>query len=131
MAKNDHIAFRVSDLDAAIRFYTEALGLQLLFRKINQEVGEAYAMLQLDGGNLELVQTLGLEFVRPRIEPPYCPHLAIGTEDMEKTLGMLRGKSVEIVKGPLEVQGEEKWLYITDPDGNVIEYIQWAGSQGA
>jgi hypothetical protein len=24
-----------------------------------------------------------------------------------------------------EVEGEEKWIYISDPDNNVIEYIQW------
>jgi lactoylglutathione lyase len=131
MTRNDHTAFRVSDLDAAIRFYTESLGLRMLFRKVNPEVGEAYAILELEGGNLELIQTLDRPFVRPKVEPPYCPHLALGTDDMEKTLAMVRAKSVEIVQGPLEIAGEEKWLYISDPDGNIIEYIEWGGRQHA
>jgi len=50
MNKNDHTAFRVSDLDVAIRFYTESLGLRLLFRNVNNEEHEAYAFLQLEGG---------------------------------------------------------------------------------
>ena len=126
MIRNDHTAFRVSDLDAAIRFYTEALGLRLMFRKINLEAAEAYAFLELDGGNLELIQSLGAPFTRRQIEPPYCPHLAFRTDDMEQTMEMLLAAAIEIVKGPLEIPGEEKWLYISDTDGNVIEYIEWA-----
>ncbi len=129
MLKNDHTAFRVSDLGAAIRFYTEALGLRLMFRKVNEEVGEAYAFLELEGGNLELIQTLDEPFVRPRLQPPYCPHLALSTEDMKQTLEMVRAKSIAIVSGPLEIPGEEKWLYISDPDGNVIEFIEWSREQ--
>jgi lactoylglutathione lyase len=126
MLKNDHTSFRVSDLDAAIRFYTEGLGLRLLFRKANPAVGEAIAFLELDGGNVELLQTLELPFKRPQVEPPYCPHLAIRTDDMGKTLEMIRAAGIAVVHGPLEIPGEEKWLYICDPDGNVIEFIEWA-----
>ena len=130
MNKNDHTAFRVSDLDAAIRFYTESLGLRLLFRSINHEEQEAYALLELEGGNLELIQTLNAPFVRPKIEPPYCPHLALGTEDISKVLDMVRARGIEVVKGPLEIPGEEKWLYIRDPDNNVVEYIEWGSTKG-
>ena len=24
-----------------------------------------------------------------------------------------------------EIEGEETWVYFADPDGNVLEYIQW------
>jgi len=130
MNKNDHTAFRVSDLDAAIRFYTESLGLRLLFRSINHEEQEAYALLELEGGNLELIQTLNAPFVRPNIGPPYCPHLALGTEDISKVLGMVRAKGIGVVKGQLEIPGQEKWLYISDPDNNVIEYIEWGSTKG-
>jgi lactoylglutathione lyase len=125
MNKNDHTAFRVSDLDVAIRFYTESLGLRLLFRNVNNEEHEAYAFLQLEGGNLELIQTLNASFVRPKIEPPYCPHFALETEDMTKVLDMVRAKGINVVKGPLQIPGEERWLYVSDPDNNVIEYIEW------
>jgi lactoylglutathione lyase len=125
MHKNDHTAFRVSDLDAAIRFYTESLGLRLLFRSVNHKEQEAYAFLELEGGNLELLQTLNAAFPRPEIEPPYCPHLALETDDMAKVQDMISQKGIEVVKGPLEIPGQEKWLYISDPDNNVVEYIEW------
>jgi lactoylglutathione lyase len=38
---------------------------------------------------------------------------------------MIEEKRIPIVKGPLEIKGAEKWIYISDPDNNVIEYIQW------
>ena len=125
MRKNDHTAFQVSDMDAAIQFYTESLGLRLLFREINHEEREAFAFLELDGGNLELLQLLDQPFVKPVIKPPYCPHLALETEDMSQVLEMIAAKGLTVIKGPLEVPDKERWIYISDPDHNVIEYIQW------
>jgi lactoylglutathione lyase len=126
MIKNDHMAFQVSNMDESIKFYTEALGLRLMFRHVNPAEHEDYAFLELDGGNLELLQWLGDEsFEKPTIKPPYCPHLALTTDDMEATLKMIWEKHIPLIKGPLEIEGAEKWLYISDPDNNVIEYIQW------
>lgn len=129
MTKNDHTAYRVSDLDASIRFYTESLGLRLLFRRVNHEVQEAIAFLELDGGNLELIQTLDIPFKRPEPEPPYCPHLAIETQDMHQLLQRVQAGGIAVVKGPLEIPGHEKWLYICDPDNNVIEFIEWTSRE--
>ncbi len=125
MIKNDHMAFQVSNMDASIRFYTEALGLKLLFRHVNEEVREDYAFLELDGGNLELLQYLGAPFVKPEIKPPYCPHLALATDDMDETLRLFKERGIPVVKGPLENPGEERWVYVSDPDNNIIEFIQW------
>jgi lactoylglutathione lyase len=125
MIKNDHMAFQVSNMDASIRFYTGALGLKLLFRHVNEEVREDYAFLELDGGNLELLQYLGAPFVKPEIKPPYCPHLALATDDMDETLRLFTEHGIPVVKGPLENPGEERWVYVSDPDNNIIEYIQW------
>jgi len=125
MMKNDHLAFEISNMDQSIRFYTEVLGLRLLFRKVNEEEKEEYAFLDLDGGNLELLQQLGGEpFTKPTIKPSYCPHLAIATEDMTQTIRMIEENHIPIIKGLLE-NAESKWIYISDPDNNIVEYIQW------
>ncbi len=123
--KNDHVAFEVSNMDQSIRFYTQVLGLRLLFRKVNIEEQEDYAFLELTGGNLELLHWLdGKPFAKPTIKPPYCPHLALTSEDMNQTLRLIEEHHIPVIKGPLE-NAESKWIYISDPDNNVIEYVQW------
>ncbi len=125
--KIDHIAFRVADLDAAIKFYRDVLGLKLLSKTVDEEHGEAFAFLEMEGGALELLHLLNQaeEWRGPDIKPPYCPHLAIQSENLEQLASSLQQKGVPIVKGPLEIPGMVKWLYIADPDHNIIEFVQW------
>ena len=126
MQRADHFAFQVSDMDRAIRFYTERLGLKLLFRESSAEHQEEFAFLELDGGNLELLKKLDGSTFEPKAPvSPYCPHLAFSTNDMDATLAMIQEKDLTIVKGPLEVAGKVKWIYVSDPDQNVIEFIEW------
>lgn len=133
MLKADHIAFAVSDLDRAIEFYTEVLGLHLMFRKLDEEHHEAFAFLQLDGANLELLQALDernnpIPFEAPAPREPYCPHLALATSNLDDTCAILREHNVPLLKGPLEIPNSVRWLYLADPDNNVIEFVHWLNS---
>ena len=126
----DHFAFRVSDLDKSIKFYQEILGLKLLSKNIDDEHHEAFAFLELDGGNLELLQLLDennqpLYLAIPEVKQPFCPHLALKCDNLDKFISELKDKKVEIIKGALEIPGMVKWLYIADPDNNVIEFVEW------
>jgi len=122
----DHVAFQVSDIEAAIRFYEEKLGFALKSNSVNPEEQEAYAFLTLGDVRLELLQDLKEHaFQKPVVKPPYCPHLAIETDDMEGMVRRLKQAGVELLRGPLAIEGEETWVYFTDPDNNVLEYIQW------
>lgn len=126
----DHYAIAVSNLEAAIRFYTEKLGLKLLFSQVDENEHEAFAFLELDGGNLELLQELTEEnqpksYTKPEIHPPYCPHLALQTDNVDDVLQTAKWKGIPVVKGPLEIPGKVKWLYLHDPDHNILEFVQW------
>ena len=126
MPKLDHVAIEVSDMDRAIEFYTEKLGFNLKSRATNEEQQEDYCFLSSDGFHLELISDLKKSYDEQReIKRPYCPHICFQTDDMNETLNGLQAKKIEIIHGPLEIAGEETWLYFTDPDGNVLEYIQW------
>jgi lactoylglutathione lyase len=126
MKAYDHVAFQVSSMDAAIQFYVEKLGFALKSKAVNSEEREAYAFLALDDLRLELIQDLKqAQYSRPEVKPPYCPHLAIETDDMDGAVDQLRQRGVTILRGPLKVDGEETWVYFVDLDNNVLEYIQW------
>jgi catechol 2,3-dioxygenase-like lactoylglutathione lyase family enzyme len=126
----DHIAIQVSDLERAIRFYQDLFGLRLMFKQRDETHHEAFAFLELEGGNLELLQVLDEEnrpvpFARPEAKPPFTPHIALRSEDLADSEKDLKDKGVCILKGPLEIPGQVKWLYFSDPDGNVIELVEW------
>ncbi len=125
MLRNDHIALPVSDMDTAIQFYTEKIGLPLMSRNIDPAQQEEFAFLALQGGNLELLKSLAHPFEKPEIRPPYCPHLALATDDMALTLKMIEQRRIPIILGPLKIEGKVTWLYVADPDNNVIEFVQW------
>lgn len=121
----DHVAVQVRDLDTALNFYTNTLGLELKFRERDEAHGEAFAFLNVDGGDIELLQQLDGTWTPPPIQAPYCPHFALQCEDMDTLLKTLEEKNIPIVKGPLIIPDKVRWVYIQDPDNNIIEYVQW------
>lgn len=121
----DHCAFQVSNMDEAIEFYTKKLGFALNFRGINKDENEEYAFLDLGDARIELIQDLSTAYKKPEIKKPYCPHFCIEIEDMKEAIEMLERNNINIIRGPLEIAGEETWIYFSDPDNNVLEYIQW------
>lgn len=122
----DHTAFQVSNMQDSIDFYVNKLGFNLVSNEVNAQEQEAFAFLTLGDLRLELIQDMkDAGFVRPSVQPPYCPHLAIETVDMRQTMAQLKEAGVAIVRGPLEIEGAETWVYFCDPDNNILEYIQW------
>ena len=125
MLRLDHVAVPVSDMEAALQFYGEKLGLKFMFREVDPVEQEDFAYFEVEGGNLELLKSLAHPFDKPDIKPPYCPHLALATSDMNATLRLIQERGLRLIKGPLKIEGKVTWLYIADPDNNVIEFVQW------
>jgi lactoylglutathione lyase len=122
----DHTAFQVSNVHDSIQFYVNKLGFTLASHAVDAQHQEAYAFLSMGDLRLELIQDMrNTAFTKPTVHPPYCPHLAIETSDMPQAVARLKEAGVTIVHGPLEIVGEETWVYFCDPDNNILEYIQW------
>jgi catechol 2,3-dioxygenase-like lactoylglutathione lyase family enzyme len=136
MLKLDHVAVEVSDLDASMAFYGQKLGLELMFCQLDAEHHERFAFFKLAGGNLELLQSLDdqnhpIPFPKQAPRRSNCPHVAIGTGDLDAVLQLLEAEGIPLLKGPLEIPGQVRWLYASDPDGNIIEFVQWMNPENS
>ncbi|RZL50384.1 MAG: VOC family protein [Pedobacter sp.] len=125
MMKFDHAALQVQNMDRAIAFYTEKLSFKLDHRAINEEEQEEYAFITAGDVRIELIQDLTNEYQLPVLKKPFCPHLCVEVDNMEDAGRMLEKKEIPIVRGPLKIEHEETWVYFSDPDHNVLEFIQW------
>lgn len=112
----DHVVLRVADMDRAISFYEQVLGLHIERRL--PEIG----LVQLRAG------TAMIDLV-PRIEDEEegrnMDHYAVRIEDMDVAAITAHLKRHGIDPGDLRrrygAEGYGSSIYITDPDGNTVE----------
>lgn len=121
----DHLVLRVADIDSTMRFYRDVLGCGL--EKVQAEIG----LYQLRAGSslIDLVPVDGklgrAGGAAPGREGRNLDHLCLSIEpfDGEAILHYLRGKGCEA--GPVEsrygADGDGPSIYVTDPEGNVVE----------
>lgn len=121
-----HTMLRVGDLDRSIRFYTEALGMQLL-RRTDYPGGE-FTLAFLGYGPED--ETAVLELTHNWGTSSYdlgdgYGHIAIGVDDIEAACRRVRehGGAVTREPGPMQ-HGSTVIAFVADPDGYKIEFIQ-------
>jgi len=130
-----HTMLRVGNLQRAIDFYTQVLGMALLRQSENPEYKYSLAFLGFEGGNpgqaeIELTYNWGVESYE--IGTAYG-HIAIGVPDAYAACDKIRAAGGKITREAGPVQGGSTVIaFVVDPDGYKIELIQRAeGSAGA
>ena len=108
-----HISLGSSDLKRSIQFYTKILEFEL------EEETDHYALLHLEPVTIRLNFIAGF---KSKIEHPGAGSLAfiLDVDDFTDAITQLEEKNIEILKGPVMIEGGETIL-IADPDGNFIE----------
>tara|TARA_Y100001973_G_C5141260_1_gene303051 strand:- start:432 stop:779 length:348 start_codon:yes stop_codon:yes gene_type:complete len=98
----DHVAIVVSNIDESLKWYTNNLGFSVEY------FDNEWAMLR--SGNTKLALTL------PGLHPP---HIAIEVNSMNM-----------FPKGEIKYHRDgSAYLYVKDPDGNIVEYIYYPKDQ--
>jgi catechol-2,3-dioxygenase len=111
------LVLEVSDLDAARRFYREVLGFEETLYGEGRE--ERYWYLVGSSARLGLwTPQVGLAGGRGGAHVHFAFHL--DPAELEPLLARLAKSGVE-VEGPIQL-GPDRAIYVTDPDGNVVEF---------
>jgi methylmalonyl-CoA/ethylmalonyl-CoA epimerase len=124
-----HVGIAVRDMEAALRFYAEALGLPVVKQGEAPARGAQVALVAVGGSYLELVQPM-------RDDSPFAEHIveqgeglhhvALGTDDVDALVGELREKSVPLQDAsPRDgFTGRLSYLAPEAMDGALLEVVQ-------
>lgn len=113
-----YTGIEVSDLELAIAFYRDVLGMTLLGRYRIPETGGEIAELRSDGGT----QLLELNWYPEGSfkGTPGLDHLAFEVHDADQAFADLMGKGFQGALTPFD-EGGSRLAYVKDPDGNWIQ----------
>jgi len=110
-----HITIEVKDLEEALEFYVEILGLDELPTQENiKDAGVRWIKFN-DGSALHLIES-------EDFSPPEFAHMALAIDDSDSWKEYLSNKGVEIKAPRLNVYNAERF-FVNDPSGNRIEFI--------
>lgn len=120
----DHVVLRVRDPKISLAFYQDVLGLTLTNHN------EAFQLWQLQCGTgmIDLMPLLG-DSPLPDLGKRHVDHVCIGVQgkNIDEIIDYLKSKNVEIVGEPTlrnGARGTGLSIYITDPDGYILEIKQ-------
>jgi catechol 2,3-dioxygenase-like lactoylglutathione lyase family enzyme len=142
----DHVGMNVPDIDAATRFFSELMGARIVsdmspgnipdqwkaqFRWHGSSELQRFVMLQMAGGaKLELFQYRGAQInpAQPHGDDAGASHVALKTDDIDRSLALLRGKNVIILNEPVTNPDGVRWFYFQTPWGSQIELVSLPGA---
>ncbi|WP_424001589.1 VOC family protein [Haloarcula salina] len=130
-----HHGLIVSDLDRAIEFYRDVLGLDVLTRfTVGDEAfgtavgidGASAEIVHLDAGGarLELAtyEPEG-EAIDPALNQPGSTHFGLAVDDLDAVAASLPD-DVETISGPQTTESGTTIMFLADPEGNLVELLE-------
>jgi CreA protein len=111
----DHVYYWVSDMDRAVRFYEEAVGLSLVRRDDSN-------WAEFDAGPARLALHAAIE---GRPMAPGGATAVFRVEDLDAARTALEARGVEFEEHVGEVQGFARFASFRDPDGNAVQIIEY------
>ncbi|WIV13068.1 methylmalonyl-CoA epimerase [Proteiniborus sp. MB09-C3] len=128
--KVDHIGIAVSNLDEALKFYEEVLGMKLQGIEVVEEQKVKVAFLPIGDTEIELLESTDKEgpiakFIEKKGEG--IQHIAYRVDDIEKELEEMRLKGIRLIdEKPRYGAGGAKiaFLHPKSTNGVLIELCQ-------
>jgi catechol 2,3-dioxygenase-like lactoylglutathione lyase family enzyme len=104
-----HLALRVADLEQAVRFYVDVVGLTLL---AGPKPGEPPLVVLKEG--------IGLKPATGKVGGTAIDHVAFKVRSLEAVVARLAAAGVPLTDGPRPSPYGNS-IYFLDPDGNKVE----------
>lgn len=130
--KINHIAVAVNDIESALPFWQEALGLALDHVENVPSQKASVAFLPVGGSEIELVQptspdTGTAKFLAER--GPGMHHLCFEVDDIEGMLAQLQAKEVRLInETPLDLEGRRMaFVHPKSTGGVLVELYEITG----
>ncbi|HET9073127.1 MAG TPA: methylmalonyl-CoA epimerase [Solirubrobacteraceae bacterium] len=96
----DHVGVAVEEIDAALTFYTDVLGLELVHRETVAAFGVEAALLDVGDGHVELIAPLGPDTGVAKFlakNGPGLHHVAYRVDDIDATLARLAAAGTRLI----------------------------------
>lgn len=130
MSTIHHVAITSSNFESSIEFYKK-LGFEVLFTKDTPEIGKRLALLSLGDLKLELFwwndnvdHPARRESIGNNVKEIGQKHFAIRVDSIKETATWLGSLSIPLASDTNEGDAGYQFLFIRDPDGIWIEYVQ-------
>jgi catechol 2,3-dioxygenase-like lactoylglutathione lyase family enzyme len=131
-----HVGTTVSDLDRAVAFYRDALGLDVIDRftvdgdafatavAVQNATGR-FAHLDAGGARVELVEydPEGPDATAGGVNHRGAKHLGFGVDDLDAFYESLPD-DVETLSDPQTTSSGTRILFLKDPEGNLVEVLE-------
>ena len=124
----DHVGIAVSDLDAALALYRDALGMPLVHRETVTDQGVDAALLDVGDGHVELLAPLGPDTPVGRFlarNGAGLHHVAYRVADVESALDAARAAGLRLIdEAPRTgIRGSRVAFLLPDATGGVLTEI--------
>lgn len=118
----NHIGIKCSDLEASIRFYTEAMGFRKLYEL--EVLGKPCVFVGNDTLEIEL-ESSGSKAAPPANAPEHgLTHFAFMVDDIDGLAKTLAARGAPFLIPPFNVRPTRKICLVKAPDGVLIQLIQ-------
>ncbi len=120
----DHIAVLVNDLESPLKFWQEALGLELThIQDVPAELAQI-AFLPVGGSEVELVRPTSLDSGLGRYlekRGPGMHHICLEVDDIDGMLAQLKEKGVQLINEEPKVSADgRKYAFIHPKSANGV-----------
>jgi methylmalonyl-CoA/ethylmalonyl-CoA epimerase len=128
----DHVGIAVADLDAAIAWYNDHLGMILVHEEVNDDQGIREAMLAVPGtsAQIQLMAPLDESSVIAKFMDKFGPgiqQLAVRVSDLDAICAQLRAQGVRLVYETTRrgtADSRINFIHPKDAGGVLIELVE-------